>query len=228
MLHLVKRILNSIGLCNSPIDRIRNGNPSCNIFDDVSLINTELGNWVSILNDTTLVNSNIGDYSYIGAKTFIDNVRIGKFCSIAPDVRIGLGKHPTRKFISTYPAFYSSDNGGCAKKIRNDRAFDDTPPETRIGHDVWIGANAIIPGGVVIGTGAVIAAGAVVIKDVEPYSIVGGNPAGLIRHRFTDIEREQLLNSEWWNWSIEFIEENVNEFLDISNLEKLMASIDKT
>jgi len=193
----------------------------------VSLNNTQLGGWVTILNDTTLINSIINDYSYIGAKTVIDNTKLGKFCSIAPDVRVGLGKHPARKCISTYPAFYSPDNGGCAKKLRDDSVLDDKAPETLIGHDVWIGANAIIPGGIVIGTGAIIAAGAVVVKDVAPYSIVGGNPARLIRSRFPEKQREQLLKSEWWDWPIEFIEENVNEFLNIDNLEKLIATINK-
>ena len=182
---------------------------------------------MTIFNHATLIDSIIDDYSYIGSKSFIDNTRLGKFCSIAPDVRVGLAGHPTKDVISTYPAFYSSDNSGCAKKIRDDSILHEKTPKTIIGHDVWIGANAIIPGGIEIGTGAIVAAGAVVVKDVAPYSIVGGNPATLIRYRFSEKDIERLLRSEWWNWQIEFIEEHVNYFLNINNLDNLIAKKNK-
>jgi len=72
----------------------------------------------------------------------------------------------------------------------------------KIGHDVWIGANAVIMRGVKIGNGAVIAAGAIVNKDVEPYSIVGGVPARHLKYRFDKETIERLLKSEWWNLDI--------------------------
>ena len=78
-----------------------------------------------------------------------------------------------------------------------------------IGNDVWIGYKATIMAGVTIGDGAIIASNSVVTKDVEPYSIIGGNPAKLIRKRFPEDKINQLLESEWWNWEIEKITENV-------------------
>jgi acetyltransferase-like isoleucine patch superfamily enzyme len=109
----------------------------------------------------------------------------------------GLGRHPTN-FLSTHPYFYSHHyrntlglaGGGC---------FDELP-RTRVGNDVWIGARAIILDGVTVGDGAIIAANAVVTKDVQPYTIVGGVPAKLLRRR--QITPEMLgEKANWWDLS---------------------------
>jgi virginiamycin A acetyltransferase len=78
-----------------------------------------------------------------------------------------------------------------------------------IGNDVWIGYNATIMAGVTIGDGAIIGTNSVVTKDVEPYAIVGGNPAKLIKKRFSDIEIAELMEIRWWDWDIEKISRNV-------------------
>lgn len=78
--------------------------------------------------------------------------------------------------------------------------------DTVIGHDVWIGHGATIMPGVTIGPGAIIAARAVVTRDIPPYSIVGGNPATLIRKRFTDARIKDLLTLAWWDWPLDRIE----------------------
>jgi virginiamycin A acetyltransferase len=78
-----------------------------------------------------------------------------------------------------------------------------------IGNDVWVGYKATIMSGVTIGDGAIIAAHSVVTKDVEPYAIVGGNPAKLIKKRFSEERIQQLLEMAWWNWDIEKISANV-------------------
>ena len=109
--------------------------------------------------------STIGEYTY-GHNLNIHNANIGKYCSIGPDVKIGLDEHPLDR-TSTHPNFYS--------KIIQKKAI--------IGDHVWIGANCIILGGVVIGSHSVIAAGAVVTKNVDSYTIVGGVPAVLIKKR---------------------------------------------
>ena len=81
--------------------------------------------------------------------------------------------------------------------------------DTTIGNDVWIGRDAMIMPGVTVGDGAIIGARAVVAADVPPYAIVVGNPARLIRRRFSDEEIAQLLRIAWWNWPIEMITEHL-------------------
>ncbi len=149
-----------------------------------------------VYDNTILYDVSIDDFSYIGGESRLNNVRIGKFCSIGPEVRIGLGKHPLR-LKSTFSGFYTSgDYYGVKQEYKNDE-----PAYERIiiGHDVWIGARAMILDGVTVGTGAVIAAGAVVTKNVPPYAIVGGVPAKIISYRFSENEIDKLLRSEWWN-----------------------------
>ena len=89
-----------------------------------------------------------------------------------------------------------------------------------IGNDVWIGYNATIMAGVKIGDGAIIATNSTVIKDVEPYAIVGGNPASEIKKRFPKPTIEKLLELKWWNWDIEKITKNIQKLTDnkIENL----------
>lgn len=77
-----------------------------------------------------------------------------------------------------------------------------------IENDVWIGAKSTIMSGVKISNGAVVGAGSVVTKDVPPYAIVAGNPAKIIKMRFSDKQIEELLNISWWDWSEEKIREN--------------------
>jgi acetyltransferase-like isoleucine patch superfamily enzyme len=92
-------------------------------------------------------------------------------------------------------------------------------PTTHIGNDVWIGARAVLRTGVRIGDGAIIAAGAVVVKDVEPFSIVGGVPAKHIRYRFSAEEMERVRKSEWWNRDFAWLREHKDAMTDISRFE---------
>jgi virginiamycin A acetyltransferase len=81
--------------------------------------------------------------------------------------------------------------------------------DTIIGNDVWLGYEAVILPGVQIGDGAIIAAKSVVVGNVPPYTIFGGNPAKLIKQRFSDSEIEILLKTQWWNWDLEKITRNI-------------------
>jgi serine acetyltransferase len=91
-----------------------------------------------------------------------------------------------------------------------------------IGNDVWIGAKATIMSGITIGDGAIVAAGSVVVKDVEPYSMVGGNPAKHLKFRFTEKQIDDLLKISWWNWTEDRIKsdammmwsDSIDEFID--------------
>lgn len=127
----------------------------------------------------------------------VDKLIIGSFCSIgtgASFIMAGNQGHRA-EWVSTFPFFYMDEE--CMK-----RALDgyQSVGNTEIGHDVWIGAEAMIMPGIQIGHGAIIAARAMVTKNVAPYSIVAGNPARIIRKRFTDENIERLLTIEWWHW----------------------------
>ena len=110
-------------------------------------------------------------------------LRIGSYCSIAPNVRFLLGGEHQLYSISTYPFKVKSFGQAKEANSKGDIVVKD---------DVWIGDGAIICGGITIGQGAVVAAGSVVTKDVAPYAIVGGNPAGFIKWRFNEQCRKKL------------------------------------
>ncbi|RLA51975.1 MAG: antibiotic acetyltransferase [Gammaproteobacteria bacterium] len=171
--------------------------------------NCILGQNTKIYENSILANTIIGDYSYIGGNSELKNCTIGKYCSIAPEVRIGLGIHPTDK-ISTYPGFYSRKASG-AVQIGEDPNTREYEPVV-IGHDVWVGNRAMIMDGVEVGNGCIVAAGSVVTKNIEPYSIVGGVPAKLIRKRFEANEIDALQELKWWDKGLQFCIDNADLF----------------
>lgn len=179
----------------------------------------------SVADGTTLSNCNFGYGSYINKNSSLSFVKIGRYCSIADNVYVSLGNHPI-DHVNTHPAFYYNTE----KQIgwtyhKGDPLFDEIYKYPKgedfyqviIGNDVWIGSHALIMGGIRIGDGAVIASGAVVTKDVEPYSIVGGVPAKLIKMRFTEEQIASLLRIKWWNKSPIEIENSYRSFVDVNS-----------
>ncbi|TJW44415.1 MAG: CatB-related O-acetyltransferase [Mesorhizobium sp.] len=124
-------------------------------------------------------------------------VTIGAFCSIAPGVLfLCHANHPTET-ASTYP-LQTRIFGRKTRKANLEYLTSKGP--IVVGNDVWIGSRAVVMSGVTIGNGAIIAAGSVVTKDVAPYTLVGGNPAKLIKRRFSEQTVAALLEIQWWNW----------------------------
>lgn len=165
--------------------------------------------------------TSMGDFTYIGDNCRVNRAVIGKFSCIGPDVIVNLGNHPTRDYVSIHPAFFSNS---CQSGISFvSHAYFNEYGSCTIGHDVWIGARAIILSGVTIGNGAIIAAGAVVTKDVPAYALVGGVPAKLIRFRFKPNEIEFLDEFKWWDRDIKWVSENPLLFHDISEFYSVNA-----
>ncbi len=146
-----------------------------------------------------------------------DKLKIGKFCMIASDVTFIMnGANHLTKSISSYPfAVFGHD----WKDSMEGKSYP-LKGDTIIENDVWIGYGSTIMPGVKVGNGSIIAANTTVIKDVEPYSIIGGNPGKLIKKRFTDSQISKLLEMNWWDWDIEKITKNV-KYLTGSELDKL-------
>ncbi|MCU6679351.1 CatB-related O-acetyltransferase [Leclercia tamurae] len=159
----------------------------------------------------------VGNHTY-GTPSVMEarmaGLRIGKFCSIGPGVTIILGNHVTNT-ATTYP--FSSLSLFWPGARRDYIEDHDTKGDVKIGNDVWIGKNATIMSGVNIGDGAIIAANSVVTKDVRPYSIVGGNPAKLLRMRHCDDIIDALLQIQWWNWSDEEIDNSIKYLMSDVN-----------
>ena len=177
----------------------------------------------------------VGDYSYYddfdNVENFEKNVKyhfdfngdkliIGKFCMIASGVSFIMnGANHLTESISSYPfAIFGGDWGHAM-----DGKTYPTKGDTIIGNDVWVGHNVTIMPGIQIGDGVIIATNSTVTKNVEPYSIIGGNPAKLIKKRFSEQHIKWLLDTQWWNWDIEKITKNVHNLTD-KNIENLMKS----
>jgi acetyltransferase-like isoleucine patch superfamily enzyme len=192
------------------LSRYQKDNPTCRLFQGVMVdTETRLGRFNVVFPQARIFRSTLGDHTYVQNGAILLEADIGRFCSIASGVRVGLGRHPTF-MVSTHPAFYSR-----TQPIEKTFSSTDTfisLKKTTIGHDVWIGMNALISDGVTIGTGAIIAAGAVVTKDVAPYAIVGGVPAKVIRYRFDELIIDRLLKSQWWNMSEQDLTERAPYF----------------
>ena len=182
---------------------------------------TTFGLYNNILDNVKLNECTLGDFTIIGGGTSISTTIIGKFCSIGPDCKIGLGKHPAKNFVSTHPIFYSIFKQ--AQITFADQNYFEESEEILIGNDVWIGANAIVMDGVTISDGAIVAAGAVVTKNVPPYAIVGGVPAKIIRYRFEHDQIEKLLYIKWWNMDIEYLKNNFKMFHKIDDFLKFIS-----
>jgi virginiamycin A acetyltransferase len=146
---------------------------------------------------------------------------IGKFCQIATGVRFIMnGSNHAMDGISTYPFKVFGKSWASASMNVTSKG------DTVIGPDVWIGNSATIMQGIKIGAGAIIGTQALVTKDVEPYTIVGGNPAKPIRKRFDEETIAFLLELAWWDWSLDKLTENLQAITtgDIAALRQVDAA----
>ena len=141
----------------------------------------------------------VGAYSYgpfLEPGAFPSGVRVGRYVSCAFGVRVVLHNHPTDR-LSMHPIFYDAQRGF----VHGDHVEHGT---LEIGHDAWIGTNAIILAGCKrIGIGAIIGAGAVVTKDIPDFAVAVGVPARIIRYRFDAATQELVIRSRWWERTVQ-------------------------
>ncbi len=179
---------------------------------------------IKLFHSSRVSNVEIGAYSYISPKTDIHYASIGRYCSIGDNVNMRGSEHP-KSWLSSHPFPYTNLYTA-SRSYSPALTFDGYSKRSNIGHDVWIGSQAIILPGVKIGTGAIIGAGAVVAKDIPPYAIAVGNPAKVVKYRFKQALIDRLLQSEWWNYDLpKYLEQNPDAPVD--SPEKMLDLIER-
>lgn len=178
--------------------------------------------------NSIFVDSSLGYGSYFGNNCRLSNTRIENFTSIGSNVTVINTTHPTQKFVSTSPVFFSvlkqASFSYVKKQKFQEQIYIDKNEKVSvfIGNDVWIGENVTILGGIKINDGAIIGANSLVTKDVPSYAIVGGIPAKIIRYRFNDGDIDFLKKIEWWNKDEKWIKRHADYFEDIELLKSKM------
>ena len=162
--------------------------------------NSRLGAYTEVGARTRLLEVALGDYSYIVNDSEVAYTTFGKFCSVAAMVRINPGNHPMGRATQSHVTYRASAYFSGEQDEEEFFAWRRAALVV-LGHDVWVGHGAIILPGRTVGNGAVVAAGAVVTKDVAPYAIVAGNPARVIRQRFSANVARRLQQLACWDWS---------------------------
>ena len=148
---------------------------------------------------------------------------IGRFCAIASGVRFLMpGANHADVGPSTFPfGVFGPPWDATIDIVMSAPSRGDTV----VGHDVWLGYSALVLPGVTIGHGAVVAAASVVTGDVPPYAVVAGNPARVVRSRFSEKDVARLLRAAWWDWPIELVTENARAIMagTAAELERIAA-----
>jgi len=191
----------------------RDGAPQ--IHSSASLRDAKLGRFTEVKERVQFWDSELGDYSYIERHAQVIYARIGKFCAVAANACINALEHPIDR-VSQHKITYRPNEYFLGAKLEKGFRERRRAQIVETGNDVWIGQGAIVMPGVQIGHGAVIAAGAVVTKDVSPYAIVAGVPAGFLRWRFAPKISERIMALGWWDWEHDRIAQTIADMQTLS------------
>lgn len=169
---------------------------------------------------THFYDSYLGKGSYIAGNSYFYKACIGRFCSIGQNVRNNFAVHPSSKYVSTHPAFLSTKKQAGFTFVKETKfeesKFLNKENKIIIENDVWIGNDVKIMDGVKIGNGAIIGLGSVVTKDIEPYSIVVGVPAKVLKKRFSEDEIKFLLEFKWWEKDFKWLMQHKQYFNNVT------------
>jgi virginiamycin A acetyltransferase len=212
---------------NMPVQQLKSflTNIYKKLFHDTKYF--DIHDWSDMYHDFISVGEHTYGYPkiYMFSEKNISKLTIGKYCSIAPEVAFLLGGDHRKDWFTTFPY---SELPARSRKVAP--IIDDIISKSNIyiGNDVWIGYRSIVLSGTTIGDGVIIAAGTVVTSSehitingaIPPYSIIAGNPPRIIGYRFSQEVIEILLQIQWWDWTLEKIEENI-EILYSNDIAKL-------
>lgn len=141
-------------------------------------------------------------------------IKVGKYCSIGRDCNFFLHANHRADWITTSSQLWGPVTPEIAD-LHMSMGHPTCKGDIEVGNDVWIGAKSTIMSGIKISDGAIVAAGSTVTKDVPPYAIVAGNPAKVVKYRFTEEQIEKLTNIKWWDWNEDKIKEVAMELWSI-------------
>lgn len=195
-------IYKGIRIVNSKVDK------NCVIGDFSRITNSKLSGFNRIDRNSLVYFSEFGEASYLGSNSVIMHTDIGKFCSLSWGITIGPANHDYNK-LTTHDFLY---NNFYSLNPTSEPVYNRFSKRTEIGNDVWIGTGVTIANGIKIGDGAVIGANTMVTKDVEPYSIIIGNPGRVLKKRFTEEQINELLELKWWDLPMNIIKDNFEMF----------------
>jgi acetyltransferase-like isoleucine patch superfamily enzyme len=186
------------------------------------IINSEITGNLTIDIHSCINKCDIGRYFGLGCFSYVANSRIGRYCTFGTRISVGAFSHPT-DWLSIHEFQYRDTTHIYGSSILEGKGnIAPVNAATKIGCDVWIGDNACVRAGVSVGHGAVVGLGAVVISDVPPYAIVAGNPARILRYRFSEDVIDALLRLRWWELDMAHM-----KGIDFSDVNKAIALVEE-
>ena len=210
----------SVTIVNESLNRKRIANPVGQMAPMSRVIDSNIAPCFSIDTGSCVNRSSIGKYFGLGCYSYVADASIGRYCTFASRISIGPFNHPTN-WLSIHEFQYRNLSALYGETVVIDENRPREPGfKTAIGSDVWIGDNATVRRGVTIGSGAVIGMAAVVVEDVPPFAIVVGNPARIVRFRFSAAVIESLMDIEWWRLDLEAL-----HGIDFANIENAISTL---